>query len=100
MNGLVHGDRQAHVAKHVPLKRLYHGKSESVFKIPDFPQRILSTLQAYRDAAVLNTAIELELFTRIAHGADTAHRIASELEVPERGIRLLCDSLGRRGTDV
>lgn len=57
------------------------------------PQRILSTLQAYRDAAALNTAIELELFTRIAHGTDTVNRIASELSVPARGIRLLCDFL-------
>jgi ubiquinone/menaquinone biosynthesis C-methylase UbiE len=64
------------------------------------PQRILSTLQAYRDAAVLNTAIELELFTRIAHGADTANRIASELSAPVRGIRLLCDYLAVAGLIV
>ncbi len=56
-------------------------------------QRILSTLQAYRDAAALNTAIELELFTRIAHGADTVNKIAAELGVPARGIRLLCNYL-------
>lgn len=54
-------------------------------------------LQAYRDAAALHTVIELDLFTRIAHGTDTAHRIASELDVPERGIRLLCDFLAGAG---
>jgi len=46
---------------------------------------------------VLNTAIELELFTRIAHGTDTANKIAAELGVPARGIRLLCDSLAGSG---
>ena len=61
------------------------------------PQRILFALQAYRDAAVLNTAIELELFTRIAHGADTVNKIAADLGVPLRGIRLLCDYLTGAG---
>ena len=61
------------------------------------PQRILSTLQAYRDAAVLNTAIELQLFTRIAHGGDTVNRIAAELGVSARKIKLLCDYLAGAG---
>lgn len=61
------------------------------------PRRILATLQAYRDAAALNTAIELELFTRIAHGTDTAHKIANELDIPVRGVRLLCEYLASTG---
>src|ERR1039458_3180885 len=61
------------------------------------PRRILSTLQAYRDAAVLNTAIELELFTRIAHGTDTVNKIAAEIGVSVRGIRLLCSYLAGAG---
>ena len=61
------------------------------------PERILSTLQAYRDAAALDTAIQLELFTRIAHGADTPGKIATELAVPVRGIRVLCNYLAAAG---
>ena len=61
------------------------------------PQRILATLQAYRVAAVVNTAIELELFTRIAHGNDTVNKLAGELDVPVRGIRLVCDLLADAG---
>jgi hypothetical protein len=61
------------------------------------PQRILATLQAYRDAATLNTAIELDLFTRIAHGTDTPDKIAAELRVPARGVRLLCEYLAGLG---
>jgi precorrin-6B methylase 2/predicted transcriptional regulator len=61
------------------------------------PQRILATLQAYRDSAALHTAIELDLFTRIAHGTDTAHKIASEMNIPVRGVRLLCEYLAAAG---
>lgn len=60
-------------------------------------ERILSTLQAYRGAAALHTAIELELFTRIAHGVDTANRIAAELGVPLPGVRILCNYLVAAG---
>src|SRR4051794_29509089 len=61
------------------------------------PDHILATLQGYRDAAALNTAIELDLFTRIAHGTDTPSRIASELNIPVRGVRLLCEYLAGAG---
>ncbi len=57
----------------------------------------MATLQGYRDAAALNTAIELELFTRIAHGTDSANKIAGELGIPVRGIRLLCEYLAAAG---
>lgn len=61
------------------------------------PQRILATLQGYRDAAALKTAIDLELFTRIAHGSDTTGKLAAELGVPPRGLGLLCDYLVAAG---
>ena len=61
------------------------------------PQRILSTLQAYRDAAALHTAIELDLFTRIAHSANTVSGLAAELGIPARGLGVLCDYLAGAG---
>jgi len=45
----------------------------------------------------LHAAIELDLFTRIAHGADTASKLAAEMEVPLNGIRLLCEFLTDAG---
>ena len=57
----------------------------------------MNTLQAYRDAAVLHTAIDLELFTRIAQGMDTAYKVASSMELPVRGVKLLCESLVSAG---
>jgi SAM-dependent methyltransferase len=59
------------------------------------PDRILNQLQAYRGAAALNSAIELDLFTRIAHGTDTAGKIAAELSIPVHGVACLCDFLVR-----
>ena len=41
--------------------------------------------------------MELDLFTRIAHGVDTVHKIAGELGVPVRGVRLLCEHLAATG---
>lgn len=61
------------------------------------PKRILNTLMAYREAAALNTAIELELFSRIAHGSNSAAKIAGELNVPVKAIRVLCDFLVTTG---
>lgn len=61
------------------------------------PKRIVDTLLAYRNAAALNTAIELDLFTRIAHGTNTASKIAAELGIPVRSLRILCDFLVTTG---
>lgn len=57
------------------------------------PERIFNTLSAYEQTAVLKTAIELDVFTAIAEGADTVAELALRTKASERGIRILCDSL-------
>jgi ubiquinone/menaquinone biosynthesis C-methylase UbiE len=57
------------------------------------PLRIFETLNAYMQTAALKTAIELDLFTHIAHGANTAREIGTRIQASERGIRILCDYL-------
>ena len=57
------------------------------------PERIFDTLQAYQRTAALKAGIELDLFTAIADGADTAAAIAQRLGAPERGVRILSDYL-------
>lgn len=64
---------------------------------PPSPGRILRQLEAYRGAAALNSAIELDLFTRIAHGRDTAGKLAAELGIPFHGVECLCDFLIQEG---
>ena len=57
------------------------------------PVRIFHTLTAYQQTAALKAAIELELFTAIAEGNDTAAKLAARTGAAERGVRILCDYL-------
>jgi SAM-dependent methyltransferase len=57
------------------------------------PERIFNTLNAYEDTAVLKTAIELDVFTAIGEGANTAAELATRVNAAERGVRILCDNL-------
>lgn len=57
------------------------------------PERIFNTLNAYEDTAVLKTAIELDIFTAVGEGLNTAASLATRAKASERGIRILCDNL-------
>ena len=57
------------------------------------PEKILETLTAYQHTAALKTAIELNLFTAVGRGTNTASSLAATLHAPERGVRILCDCL-------
>jgi len=51
------------------------------------------TTNAYQRTAVLQAAVDLELFTAIAEGANTADAAAKRCKASQKGIRVLCDSL-------
>ncbi len=55
------------------------------------PERIFQTLNAYQASAALKAAIELDIFTAIGEGEDTAAALAARCQVAERGARILCD---------
>src|SRR5262245_57252754 len=55
------------------------------------PDGIFDTLGAYQRSAGLKAAIQIDLFTPIAEGANTAAAIAQRLGVAERGVRILSD---------
>jgi 2-polyprenyl-3-methyl-5-hydroxy-6-metoxy-1,4-benzoquinol methylase len=57
------------------------------------PERLFDTLNAYQRTAALRAAIDLDLFTAIAQGADTVPAIAEKCQAAQRGIRILCDFL-------
>lgn len=57
------------------------------------PEEIFETLTAYQKAAVLDAAIQLDLFTAIAEGAATVPKLAKRCGASERGMRSLCDYL-------
>lgn len=61
------------------------------------PEYIFQTVSAYQRSAVLKGAIELDVFTKIAEGANTVPALASRCDASERGIRILADYLVTAG---
>jgi SAM-dependent methyltransferase len=57
------------------------------------PAKFFETMHAYQRTAALKAAIELDLFTAIGDGGETAPGIAERLRAPMRGVRMLCDFL-------
>jgi len=57
------------------------------------PERFFEVMNAYQQTAALKAAIELDLFTVIAEGAETAPALAQRCGASERGARILCDFL-------
>jgi SAM-dependent methyltransferase len=60
---------------------------------PPTPDRIFQTLTGYQQTAALKAGIELDIFTAIAEGDDTAAALAARTQAAERGVRILCDYL-------
>ena len=61
------------------------------------PERIFNTLNAHEQTAALLTAIELDIFTAIGAGANTAAAIATRTGAAEKGARVLCDFMTVHG---
>ena len=61
------------------------------------PEHIFNTLNAFQQSAALKTAIELDIFTAIADGTNTAALLAAKTGAAERGVRILCDYLTIHG---
>lgn len=61
------------------------------------PERIFNTLAAFQQTAALKAAIALDVFTKIAEGADQPAAIARSIGAAERGARILCDYLTIHG---
>ena len=57
------------------------------------PEHIFNTLNAFQQSAALKTAIELDIFTAIADGTNTAALLAAKTGAAQRGVRILCDYL-------
>jgi O-methyltransferase/methyltransferase family protein len=55
------------------------------------PERIFNAMIAFQETEALQAAIELDIFTAIAEGANTAASLAAKTGAAERGVRILCD---------
>ena len=60
---------------------------------PVSPDLIFQTISAYQQTAVFKAAIELDVFTAIAEGANTIQTLAKRCGASERGARSLLDFL-------
>jgi SAM-dependent methyltransferase len=61
------------------------------------PARLVEEFHAFEASAALRTAIELDLFTKIAAGRNTPGVLASDCRADKHGIQVLCDYLTARG---
>src|SRR5204862_8037566 len=61
------------------------------------PEHIFNTLNAFQQSAALKTAVELDIFSAIADGTNTAALLAAKTSAAERGVRILCGHLTIRG---
>lgn len=61
------------------------------------PERVFNTLNAYEETEVLKAGIELDVFTAIGEGTNTATALAAKIGAAERGVRILCDCLTIQG---
>ncbi len=57
------------------------------------PERIFSMMNAFQQTEALKAGIELDVFTSIGEGANTAQLLAAKIGAAERGVRILCDYL-------
>ncbi|HEX8137106.1 MAG TPA: class I SAM-dependent methyltransferase [Pyrinomonadaceae bacterium] len=57
------------------------------------PILFFETVNAYQRSAAIKAAIELDLFTKIAEGQQSARELAQAIDAQERGVRILCDYL-------
>jgi len=60
---------------------------------PPSPQLFFETVTAFHQTEALKAAIQLEIFTAIGEGNQTAPTIAGRCQASERGTRILCDAL-------
>ncbi len=61
------------------------------------PSLFFNTVNAYQRTAAIKAAIQLDLFTAIGEGLQTAPSLAERCAASERGIRILCDYLAITG---
>jgi 2-polyprenyl-3-methyl-5-hydroxy-6-metoxy-1,4-benzoquinol methylase len=57
------------------------------------PEHFWETITGFQRSAAMKSAVELEIFTKIAEGSKTAQKIADACGAATRGVRILCDSM-------
>src|SRR5262245_58700431 len=61
------------------------------------PDLFMDAVLAYQQTAAIKAGLELDLFSNIGEGHETAESLARKTGAAVRGIRILCDYLTARG---
>jgi hypothetical protein len=61
------------------------------------PDGFIENALAYQRTAAIKAAVELDIFSAIGAGAETADALARNVSAAERGVRILCDYLTVQG---
>jgi hypothetical protein len=61
------------------------------------PDLFIDAVLAFQQTAAIKAAVELDLFSKVARGTNTAEALAKQTGAAVRGIRILCDYLTVRG---
>lgn len=64
---------------------------------PPSPEHLFLTINSYQRSAAIQAAIDLDLFTAIAAGANEPASLARQVGAAERGVRILSDALTMLG---
>jgi 2-polyprenyl-3-methyl-5-hydroxy-6-metoxy-1,4-benzoquinol methylase len=77
----------------IGIRGVYAQRRNNMDSPSPSPALFFDTLGAYQRTEALRTAIELDLFTRLAAGPRTAKQLADACTASPRGIRILADYL-------
>ena len=88
--GSGHGTLQLHLR---PGELVAPADGQPAGGAPPSPELFLGTLTAYQRSAALRGALDLDLFTAIGAGRETAATVAERCHASVRGARILCDYL-------
>jgi phosphohistidine phosphatase SixA len=88
--GSGHGTLQLHLR---PSELVALADGQPAGGAPPSPDLFLGTLTAYQRSAALRGALDLDLFTAIGAGRETAATVAERCRASVRGSRILCDYL-------
>ena len=74
-----------------------HGGLLPLVPPPADPGIVMGEVMIYQRTEALNAALNLEIFTHVAAGVNTAAALAAKIGAAERGVRILCDFLAISG---
>src|SRR5271156_6038709 len=84
---------RAHMMASNPVATPHNESGDAMPPQGPSPALFFDTISAYTRTEALRAAVELDLFSLIAKGGQTATQLASACQAAPRGVRILADNL-------